>query len=539
MARLDVLIRGGRVVDGTGNPWFWSDVGIKDGRIAGIGRLQPAEANQTIDAEGRIVCPGFIDLHTHSDLPLLLDGDAHSAVRQGVTLDLIGESSTVAPLAGRVADEFRREQQHHFGLDVDWTDFSGYFDRVSRQGIAINLASGVSPLQIRRVVVGYDKREPTPDEIDQMKRLTASAMEQGAFGLTCAWHSGGPEFTDEVVEMARVVATYGGYYGVHVGSEGAEMRQELDKALRIAREARIPTHIYHIKLRGRQFFGQIGWVIDMIEAARAEGLDVTANQYPYTAMHHSWGRLMPRWVQDGPRGEILPQFADAEFRQRIKRDPEFKQYNDEHGGYDGIFVAVLHNPALKQYEGKSAMEIARLRGQDNDPAEVIFDLVLEENNFPQGVFHNMSEEDVKTFMRLPWVAVASDGRALNVDTPGVPHPRSFGTNVRVLGKYVRDERIVHLEDAIRKMTSLPAQVLRLSDRGLLREDNWADIVVFDADRVADRATFANPKQYPLGVDHVLVNGTPVIRNGEHTGARPGKVVHGPGLRAGAPTSWSR
>jgi N-acyl-D-amino-acid deacylase len=539
MARLDVLVRGGRVVDGSGNPWFWADVGVKDGRIAGVGRFDAGDADQTIDADGRIVCPGFIDMHTHSDLPLLLDGDAHSAVRQGVTLDLIGESSTVAPLGGRVAEEFRRDQQHHFGLDVDWTDFTGYFERLSRQGIAINLASGVSPLQIRRVVVGYDKREPTPAELDEMRRHTAQAMEQGVFGLTCAWHSGGPEFTDEVVEMARVAASYGGYYGVHVGSEGAEMRQELDKALRIAREARIPTHIYHIKLRGRQFFGQIGWVIRAVEDARAEGLEITANQYPYTAMHHTWGRLMPRWVQDSPRGETIPKFADAEFRQRIKQDPEFKQYNDEHGGYDGIFAAVLHKPTLKQYEGKSAIDIARMRGQQDDPAETIFDIVAEEGNFPQGVFHNMSEDDVKTFMRLPWVAVASDGRALNVQTPGVPHPRSFGTNVRVLGKYVRDERVVQLEDAIRKMTSLPAQVLRLSDRGMLRAGNWADIVVFDPDRVSDRATFTDPKQYPVGVDHVLVNGTPVIRDGEHTGARPGQVAYGPGLRTPALTASAR
>jgi N-acyl-D-amino-acid deacylase len=539
MAGFDVLIRGGRVVDGSGNPWFWSDVGVKDGRIAAVGRFDHGDADTTIDADGRIVCPGFIDMHTHSDLPLLLDGDAQSAVRQGVTLDLIGEGSTVAPLAGRVAEEFRREQQHHFGLDVDWTDFTGYFDRLSRQGISINLASGVSPLQIRRVVVGYEKREPTAAEVDEMKRLTAQAMEQGAFGLTCAWHSGGPEFTDEVVEMARVAASYGGYYGVHLGSEGAEMGQELDKALRIAREARIPTHIYHIKLRGRQFFGQIGWVIDAVEAARAEGVDVTANQYPYTAMHHSWGRLMPRWVQDSPRGETIPRFADAEFRQRIKQDPEFKQYNDEHGGYDGIFVAVLHKSALKQYEGKSAVDIARLRGQESDPAEAIFDVVQEEGNFPQGVFHNMSEDDVKTFMHLPWVAVASDGRALNVDTPGVPHPRSFGTNVRVLGKYVREDGVVRLEDAIRKMTSLPAQVLRLRDRGLLRTGNWADVVVFDPDRVGDRATFTNPKQYPVGIDHVLVNGMPVIRDGEHTGARPGKVVYGPALRAPALSASAR
>jgi N-acyl-D-aspartate/D-glutamate deacylase len=414
---------------------------------------------------------------------------------------------------------------------VDWTDFAGYFDRVKRQGISINVASGVSPLQIRRVVVGYEKREPTPAEVAEMERLTAEAMEQGAFGLTCAWHGGGPEYDDEVVAMARVVARYGGYYGVHVGSEGYELRQELAKALRVAREARIPTHVYHIKVRGRTHWGQVGWVVDEIEAARADGMEVTANQYPYTAMHHNWGRLMPRWVQDGPRQETIARFDDPSFRERVKQDPEFKQYIDEHGGWDGIVAAVLHKPALKQYEGKRASEIARLRGQERDPADAVFDVVLEEGNFPQGVYHNMSEDDVKTFMRLPWVAVASDGRALNLDTPGIPHPRSFGTNVRVLGKYVRDDRVLSLEDAIRKMTSLPAQVLRVPDRGLLRPGYRADVVVLDPDRVADRATWDQPKQYPVGVEYVLVNGTTVIDRGEHTGARPGEVVYGPGVRA--------
>jgi N-acyl-D-amino-acid deacylase len=528
MATLDLLIRGGRVVDGTGNPWYSSDVGLKDGRIVALGQVDPGSAERTIDVDGMVVCPGFIDMHTHSDLPLLLDGDAHSAVRQGVTLDLIGEGSSVAPLAGRVLEEYRREQLHHFKLDVDWTDFTGYFERVKRQGISINVASGVSPLQIRRVVVGYEKREPTLRELDEMKRLTAEAMEQGAFGLTCAWHGGGPEFTDEVVEMARVAKGYGGYYGVHVGSEGFKLHEEFEKALRVTREARIPTHIYHIKVRGQTLWGKIKWMIDAIESARRDGLEVTANQYPYTAMHHSWGRLMPRWVQDSPREETIARFDDPGFRERVTQDPEFKQYVDEHGGWDGVVAAVLHKPSLKQYEGKRVTEIARMRGQETDPSQAVFDVLLAEGNFPQGVFHNMAEDDVQTFMRLPWVAVASDGRALNLETPGVPHPRSFGTNARVLGKYVREEKVLGLEEAIRKMTSLPAQVLRVRDRGLLREGSWGDIVVFDPDRVSDRATFEQPKQYPVGVEYVLVNGTAVIDRGDHTGARPGTVVYGPG-----------
>jgi len=527
----DLAILGGRLVDGTGNPWYWADVAIKDGRIAAIGRIAPSAAARTIQAEGRVVCPGFIDMHTHSDIPLVKDGDAQSKVRQGVTLDVLGESVTVAPLIGPAGDEFRRDQRHREGLeDIDWTDFAGYFARLTRQGIALNVVSGVSPQQVKRCVVGFDNRPATPEELRAMERLTAEAMEQGAVCLTCAWHGGGPEFPDEVVALAKVVGRYGGYYGVHLGTEGDEMIEELDKALYVGREARVPVHIYHIKARGRQNWGRVHQVIEQIEAARAEGLEVTANQYPYTAMQHPWARLMPRWVQDAPRHEIAARFADRAFRDRVKHDPEFQQYVAEHGGWDGIVASVLRNPALEPYQGKRASEIARLRGQEADPAEAVFDVVQQEGNFPHGIYHNMSDDDVKALMRRPWVAVASDGSALNLAAPGFPHPRSFGTNPRVLGKYVRDEGVLGLEEAVRKMTSLPAQVLRLPDRGLLRQGYWADVVVFDPDRVADRATFERPKQYPTGIDHVLVNGALVIDQGDHTGVRPGRVLYGAGKK---------
>ncbi|HEY7064340.1 MAG TPA: D-aminoacylase [Chloroflexota bacterium] len=531
MAEYDLAIRGGRLVDGTGNPWYWGDVAVKDGRIAAIGAVGPNAAARTIEADGRVVCPGFIDMHTHSDIPLLKDGDAQSKVRQGVTLDVLGESVTVAPLIGPEGEEFRRDQRHRFGLDdVDWTDFAGYFARLQRQGIAMNIVSGVSPQQVKRCIVGFDNRPASPEELRAMERLTIEAMEQGAVCLTCAWHGGGPEFPDEVVALAKVVQRAGGYYGVHLGTEGDEMVEELEKALYVGREARIPVHIYHIKARGRQNWGRVEQAIELIEAARAEGLEVTANQYPYTAMQHPWARLMPRWVQDAPRQETMPRFGERAFRDRVKQDPEFQQYVAEHGGWDGIVASVLRNPALEPYQGKRAVQIAAMRGREDDPAEAVFDLVFEEGAFPHGVYHNMSEDDVKALMRRPWVSVASDGTALNLEAPGFPHPRSFGTNPRVLGKYVREESVLHLEEAVRKMTSLPAQVLRLRDRGLLREGYWADLVVFDPDRVADRATFEQPKQYPVGVDHVLVNGTPVVDAGDHTGARPGRVLYGSGKR---------
>ncbi len=258
MAELDLAIRGGRVLDGTGNPWYWADVGIKDGRIARIGAIEPSAAARTVDAGGMVVCPGFIDMHPHSDIPLLMDGDAHSTVRQGVTLDVIGESVTVAPLVGPVAEEFRHEQRHREGFDgVDWTDFTGYVARLMRQGIAMNVLSGVSPQQVKRAVVGFDSRPATAAELAEMERLTAEAMEQGVFGLTCAWHGGGPELPAEVAALAKVVVRYGGYYGVHLGTEGDEMVEELDKALYVGREARIPVHIYHIKARGKQNWGRV------------------------------------------------------------------------------------------------------------------------------------------------------------------------------------------------------------------------------------------------------------------------------------------
>ncbi len=271
MSELDLLIRGGRIVDGSGNPWYWGDLGIKDGRIAAIGRVD-APAGRIIEAGGMAVCPGFTDMHTHSDIAVLVDGDAQSKVRQGVTLDVIGESATVAPLRGAAEEEYKADQRHRFGFEVDWADFEGYFARLKRQGVSINIASGVSPQQIRLAVVGFEKRPATPAELAEMERLTDEAMQQGALGLTCAWHGGGPEFPDEVAAMAEVAARYGGYYGVHIGTEGYEMAEEMEKALYVGREARIPVHIYHIKVRGKGNWGRVGEIIEIIDAARGEGL---------------------------------------------------------------------------------------------------------------------------------------------------------------------------------------------------------------------------------------------------------------------------
>jgi len=527
----DVVIANGRIVDGSGNPWFYGNLAIKDGHIAEIGRVDPGLGKRVIDAKGMVVTPGFIDLHTHTDNAILADGNGESKVRQGVTIDVIGESVTVAPLKGDVLEEYREEAKRRSGVDVDWTTLDGYFRRLNQKGTSINIASSVSPQQVRRVVVGFEDRPATAAEIEQMKELVAQAMEEGAVNLSTAFTGGGYKYADEMVAMAKVVASYGGYYGTHIGGEGAQIDEELDKAIYIAEQAGIPVHIYHIKVRGKNNFGRIRAIIAKIEAARARGLDITANQYPYTAMEHPWARLFPSWVQAMPRKDAIEMLKQRAFRDRIKADKEFPEYVNEHGGWEGIVGTVFNVPRNKPYEGKSILEISKLRG-DTDPAETCFDLVVEEGAFVPGVHHTMSEDDVRFVMQVPWVSIASDGSALNLSVPGKPHPRSFGTNVRVLGKYVRDDKVLTLEDAIRKMTSLPAQTLRLKDRGLLKEGYWADVVVFDPATVSDPATYQNPQQYAKGVPFVLVNGTVVIDNGNHTGAHPGAVVYGPGKNLG-------
>src|SRR5262250_2144208 len=462
-AGYDVVIANGRIVDGSGNPWFYADLAIKNGYIAKIGKIDPKAGKRVIDATGMVVTPGFIDLHTHTDNPILADGNGESKVRQGVTIDVIGESVTVAPLKGGVLEEYREEARRRNGIDVDWTTLNGYFRRLMEKGTSINIASSVSPQQVRRVVLGFEDRPATAAEIEQMTQLVAKAMEEGAVNLSTAFTGGGYKYEDEMVAMAKVVASYGGYYGTHVGGEGAQIDEELDKAIHIAEVTGIPVHIYHIKVRGKNNFGRVKEIVKKIDAARARGLDITANQYPYTAMEHPWARLFPSWVQNMPRKEAIANLKERAFRDKIKADHEFAEYVNEHGGWEGIVGTVFTKAQNKQYEGKTILEISKLRDQA-DPAETCFDLIVEEGAYIPGVHRTMSEEDVKFVMQVPWVSIASDGSGLNLKEPGKPHPRSYGTNVRVLGKYVREDKVLTLKDAVRKMTSLPAQTMRLKDR---------------------------------------------------------------------------
>jgi dihydroorotase/N-acyl-D-amino-acid deacylase len=525
-APFDVVIRGGHIVDGTGNPWFAGDVGIKGGRIAAIGALGTAQASRVVDATGRIVAPGFIDLHTHSDLSVLADPLAESKVRQGVTLDVLGESTSVAP-----RDGLKAETSNDGGSAVtqDWTTFTEYFKRLEARGVSMNIISHVSAEQVRRVVMGYDARPASAGELDRMRKLVARSMEEGAWGLVTRYESGGPEYPDEIVALAKVAASYGGNYTSHIGSEGFEQEKELRFAIRVAEEAKLPVHVFHLKIRGRDNWGTVGKYVQTIEQARARGLDITANQYPYTAMNHGWSAFFPVWAREGGPAKFAERLNDPAVRERIKKDKDFVTWAKEHGWWDGIVMGRAGSERNRKYEGMRLSEIAKARG-DADPAETCVTLMAEDRGRISGMFHTMSEEDVRLVMKQPWVAIASDGSAINLEAPGVPHPRNYSTNVRVLGHYVRDERVLALEDAVRKMTSLPAQILGLRDRGQLREGFAADLVVFEPAAVGETNSFERPKSYAKGVDYVLVNGVVVIDKGRHTGAKPGRPILSPAAR---------
>jgi N-acyl-D-amino-acid deacylase len=518
----DILIRNGRIIDGTGNPWYLGDVAVKSGKIVAIGRLNGATAARTINAAGLVVAPGFIDLHTHTDL--LGNPTAQSKVREGVTLDLMGEGGSVAP---RDPNSAGRGGRGGRGGGQTWTNFTEYFALLEKQGISMNIASYVGASTIRSMVMGYDDGPASPAQMVRMKELMTQSMREGAFGLSTQFESGGPTHPDEIIELAKIAGQYGGIYGSHIGSEGFQQEKEIAFVVRVAREANVPAHVFHFKIRAEENWGTIGNYIAQVEEARAEGLEITANEYPYTAMFHGWSAFFPVWARQG--GQFAERLKDPAIRQKIHDDPDFKTWSKEHGGWDGIVMARANTPANKKYEGMSVSQIAKMRG-DADPAMTCINLMAEEGGGISGVFHTMSEADVQKIMKLPWVSVASDGSAIDLTADGVPHPRNYGTNPRVLGHYARDEKVITLEDAVRKMTSLPAQIIGLPERGQIHEGFAADIVLFDPATVKDTNSFELPKSYPEGIPYVMVNGTLVIDKGQHTGATPGQVIRGRGYK---------
>ncbi len=528
----DLLIWGGRVVDGTGSPWFRADVGVVDGRVAAVGDLEGSEADRTIDAAGMVVTPGFIDMHTHSELALIRDGRGLSKIRQGVTTEVVGESSSVAP---------RREGMEggRWGVEPDWETLDGYFRRLESQGTSGNLMSYVSATQLRRYVIGEEHREPTPEELEEMKGLLAREMENGALGLVSRLETPGQEptsaersDTDELVELARVVAGYGGIYGSHIRYQDDRLVKGIEEAAEIGERAGLPVEIFHFKSAGYPVRGRLHEGLAAIERARARGVDIAADIYPYIAAAHGLDTEVPAWTHEGGTERFLERLADPELRPRIKREvTEYmttKYYNEYEGtrGFDAVIIsAVGHDP--EEYVGKTIGQIARERG-DDDPADTVLDLLIEQENEVSVVMFYMSEEDVTAGLRHPLVSICSDGSAISPEFGGQPHPRYYGTFPRILGHYVRERDALRLEEAVRKMTSFPAQRLGLLDRGIVRAGMWADLVVLDPETVIDNATFQDPHQFPDGIPYVVVNGELVIDGGEHTGALPGRGLRGAG-----------
>jgi N-acyl-D-amino-acid deacylase len=478
-------------------------------------------------------------MHSHSDFALLVEGRAESKVRQGVTTEVLGESSSAAPVTGPVVDAMKNSLAP-LGLQLDWSDFTGYFARLEKQGISVNVLSFAGSGQLRAAVVGYENRSPSASELERMKTLLRDAMSHGAFGLSSGliYPPNSYMKTDELVELAREAARAGGLYISHVRGEGTTLLEALKEAVTIGERAGLPVEIFHFKATGFMR-GKILEAVRIIEEARSRGIDIAANQYPYVAGSTGLSASIPSWAHEGGRLKLLERLKDTQVRERIKAEmktgaPGWHNLVKETGNFENIRVASVRSDRNKKFEGRSIAAIAQERGAA--PEDALMDLLIEEEGNVGAIYFSMIEEDVKTAMKLPWVSIGSDGTAVSPEGilgRGKPHPRFYGTFPRILGKYVREEKILTLEDAVRKMTSLPAARLRLSDRGLLRAGMAADVVVFDPERVIDRATFDEPHRYAEGIDVVVVNGQVVLDEGRHTGASPGRVLRGPRYRSTA------
>jgi len=535
----DLLIVHGHIIDGSGSPWFQGSVAVRDGRIADVGRLPGASAKRVIDARGLVVAPGFIDLHSHSDYTLLVDGTAQSKIRQGVTTEIIGEAASAGPILGPAVPDFDNGTApltQKDGLKRDWTTLGEYFARAERPGISVNIASYVGSGQVRLDVMGNVNRAPTAQELEKMESLVGQSMREGAIGVSSGLIYTPNLFarTEELIDLARVAAKYGGLYTSHIRGEGSNSVQALGEAIGIAERAGLPAHILHFKMNGEANWGHMAGLIQLIQDARDRGLDITADQYPYTAGMTSLQQCLPPKYLEGTADQVVVRLKDPKARDEIRSaiaqglpgwdNNEVKDC----GGWHGVMVASCQRPEDKQYEGKRMDEVAALMGKD--PLDALCDLLIAEHGTPMAIYFSMSEADVELAMKQSWVGIGSDGAAVNPDMTfmGRPHPRFYGTFPRVLGVYVREKHVLTLPDAVRKMTSLPAQIIGLQDRGLLRPGMAADLAIFDPQAVRDRATYEDPSQYPVGIPYVIVNGVVVIDQGEHTGAKPGRVLRGRG-----------
>lgn len=534
----DLIIEHGRVVDGTGAPWFAADIGIRAGRIAAIGQLDKATANRRINAAGRVVAPGFIDMLGQSELTLLVNPHVPSKIFQGITTEITGEGESVAPVNAVIARE-AAPKFRHYGITQDWSEFTGYFARLEKQGIGINLGTYVGATTVREMIVGYADRAASPEELTRMQAVVATAMRQGALGVSSALEYAPAPYasTEELIALAGTAAQFGGIYATHMRSEQAAILASIDETIRIGREAHVPVEIWHLKAGGVGNFGLMPEIVARIDRARAAGVDIAADTYAYPAWYNDMSAFIPPWAHDGGDAKLIERLQDPAVRARLKKElasPETDWDNEWQSvpGPEAILIATVLNPKLIDLQGHSLAEIAKARG--TDPMDTLFDILVEDGARTTVAVFAMSEPDIALAAVQPWVSFCNDSEGTSPDGllgKEFPHPRAYGTFPRVLRKYVREERRMRLEEAIRKFTSLPASRLRLNDRGVLKLDLWADIVVFDPEQITDKATFSAPKQLSVGMQWVLVNGVPVIADGVSTNALPGRVLRGQGYQA--------
>jgi len=534
----DIIITHGHIIDGTGSPWYSGDIGIRAGHIAAIGSLAAAPRKQTIDAGGKVVAPGFIDMLGQSELTMLVDARLPSKIYQGITTEVTGEGDSAAPLSPAMiaADH---NSYAHLKINPDWTTFREFFARLERQGMGINLASYVGETSVRRMILGDADVQPTPAQLDRMRGLVRQAMEDGAVGLSTSLQYAPAPYakTEEIIAMAAEASKFGGIYATHMRSEGDQILDSIDESARIGREAHIPVEIWHLKAAGKANFGRMPQIVDRIEKARASGVDISANTYAYTAWFNTFSAFIPPWAHDGGDDKLIARLKDPATRARIRADmlnPKGDWDNEwqEVNGPQDILIAVVQDPELVPLQGKRLSEVAAMWKED--PIDALCDILIKDKAFTMVAVFGMDEPDVTLALKQPWVSVDNDSSGASTD--GIlgtehPHPRAYGTFPRILCKYVREEHALTLEDAIRKFTALPAQRMRFTDRGVLKQGMWADVVIFDPATIRDLATFEQPNQLSEGMSYVLVNGVPAIADGKMTNVLAGKVLRGAGYDA--------
>ena len=533
----DLLIRNGTIIDGSGSAGFRADLAIKGDRIERMEKLTGATAKRVIDATGKVVAPGFIDLLGQSENYLLIDPRAMSKVMQGVTTEVTGEGESIAPVNERLIKE-QEDFNRRYNLTIDWRTLEEYFMRLERQGSGVNFATFVGASQVRAYVIGFDNRAPSPAELEQMKELVASAMRDGALGLSTSLQYVPARFaqTDEIVELAKVARAHGGIYATHQRSEANALDSSLEEVFEIARRAQIPVEIWHLKTAYKKNWGRMPEVLGKIQRARAAGLDITADIYPYIAGSTSLSASLPPWVLEGGTEKMLERMRDMRVRQHLKKEIMTDSRDWENiflgsGGAEGVLIGSVSNRQLESMQGKRLSQIAQEQGKD--PLDALFDLIVADNGQTGAIYFMMSEADMRAAMRSPFVSFCTDSGARATDGPlsaAKSHPRGWGSYPRILGRYVREQKILTLPQAIHKMTGAPARRVGLQQRGLLQQGFFADITIFDPQRVIDKATFEMPNQYPEGISHVITNGQISVDNGKRTSALAGRVLRGPGYK---------